>query len=212
VRAGFSSASAEKGRTRSLQRLSGYDYSKPGAYFVTINAHQTFIRSDLFGKIEQGRVTLSDYGAIVEKQWLWLGSHFPGIRLDEHVVMPDHFHGIVHLLELPGDAPRKPLPQLMGAFKTTSSKEIHLAGLASFRWHQSYYDHIIRNEEDLCRIRAYIRANPEKWDAAMARSYGTAIAHGTARSYGTVAYGTVATVPYDDDDDDGLPCAEGLQP
>jgi putative transposase len=56
----------------------------------------------------------------------------------------------------------KPLPQIIGAFKTTSSKLIHSAGGVSFRWQKSYYDRIIRNEKELQNIRQYIRNNPLK--------------------------------------------------
>ncbi|HCC23861.1 TPA: hypothetical protein DF272_06835, partial [Candidatus Falkowbacteria bacterium] len=57
----------------------------------------------------------------------------------------------------------KSLSELVGAFKTTSSKSIHQMGLENFRWHRSFYDHIIRDEESLGNIRQYIRNNPIKW-------------------------------------------------
>jgi hypothetical protein len=57
----------------------------------------------------------------------------------------------------------KPLPELIGAYKTTVSKRIHLSGNVWFKWQKSYYDHIIRNSRDLSRIRKYIEANMENW-------------------------------------------------
>ena len=58
----------------------------------------------------------------------------------------------------------KPLPELMGAFKTTSSKHIHMAGLTTFHWQKSFYDHIVRYDSSLNRIREYIRSNPPFWE------------------------------------------------
>jgi len=58
----------------------------------------------------------------------------------------------------------KPIPEIIGAFKTTSSKLIHLAGLESFRWQKSYYEQIIRDEASLRNIRRYIEENPARWD------------------------------------------------
>ena len=58
----------------------------------------------------------------------------------------------------------KSLSQLMGAYKTTSSKEIHLLGVFDFAWQRSFYDHIIRNSESFEKIKAYIHTNPKRWD------------------------------------------------
>ena len=58
----------------------------------------------------------------------------------------------------------KSLSELIGAFKTTSSKLIHQTGLDEFRWQRSFYDHIIHNESSLNNIREYIRKNPQNWD------------------------------------------------
>jgi len=58
----------------------------------------------------------------------------------------------------------KPLSELIGAFKTTSSKLIHQNGLSEFQWQRNYYDRIIRNEKELEKIRKYIFENPLKWE------------------------------------------------
>jgi len=58
----------------------------------------------------------------------------------------------------------KPLSALIGAFKTTSSKLIHYLGYHDFAWQRSFYDHIIRGDEALEKIRVYIRNNPLNWD------------------------------------------------
>jgi putative transposase len=116
---------------------------------------------------------LNEFGKIVEKQWLWLEDQYTYVRLHSFVVMPNHFHGI---LEIDSGTDRsrsvrtgeeikiKPLSQLIGAFKTTSSKLIHLSGYDSFSWQRSFHDHIIRNDISYARISDYIDANPEKWN------------------------------------------------
>jgi hypothetical protein len=58
----------------------------------------------------------------------------------------------------------KSLSEIIGVFKTTSSKEIHQKGLINFKWQRSFYDRIIRNEKELYQIRKYIRQNPLKWE------------------------------------------------
>jgi REP element-mobilizing transposase RayT len=132
-------------------------------------------------------MVLNAYGQIVYDQWLWLGRNFSFIRLDEFTVMPDHFHGILEIIDMdpvgtvrdcrcgsrcrcnPRVTPTNGmdnqiysrrynlLSKTMNAFKTTSSKKIHQAGLIDFKWQKSFYDHIIRDDESLDRIRFYIK-------------------------------------------------------
>ncbi len=75
-------------------RLRGYDYSRPGAYFVTICAQD---RQCLFGNIVNGEMTLNDAGRIVEHVWFDLPNHYSNVELDQYVIMPNHFHGIIIL-------------------------------------------------------------------------------------------------------------------
>jgi putative transposase len=72
-------------------RLQGYDYSQPGAYFVTLVTHA---RTSIFGKIQGESIVLSRVGEIVQIVWEMLPNYFP-IRLDESGIMPNHFHGII---------------------------------------------------------------------------------------------------------------------
>jgi putative transposase len=73
-------------------RLKGYDYSRPGAYFVTICTQD---RACLFGDVIHQDMSLNGAGAIVQKTWIDLPNRFPTIQLDEFVVMPNHVHGII---------------------------------------------------------------------------------------------------------------------
>ncbi len=156
-------------RERKLTRLAGYRYTTPGAYFITTVVDD---RSDMLGKIAAGEIYLSRYGEIVSERWKWLGNHYSYLGLDTFVVMPNHFHGILHLNEGHVGNGRdhsvldrvKSLSELIGAFKTTSSKQIHESGNHSFRWQSSFYDRIIRNDAELHRIREYIQTNPLRWD------------------------------------------------
>ena len=81
----------KKYKRRSI-RLQGYDYSSNGAYFVTICVQN---KECLFGHVENGEMVLNDAGEIVQKWWNKLETKFPNITLDEHVIMPNHFHGIL---------------------------------------------------------------------------------------------------------------------
>ncbi len=75
-------------------RLKGYDYSQPGAYFITICTHQ---RECLFGEILNGQMQLNNFGRIIQLHWSNLQKHHLHIKLDEFVVMPNHLHGIIIL-------------------------------------------------------------------------------------------------------------------
>lgn len=169
---------------RKLNRLKGFDYSFPGFYFVTICTKNM---NHYFGKIQNGKMMLNKYGRIIDNKWNWLKSNFNYIELDTFIIMPNHVHGIIYIYNYNYDKkilgtgravgtghavgtgrdlslPKiKPLPEIIGAFKTTSSKLIHEYGLAEFQWQRSFHDRIVRNENELERIRNYIKNNPVKW-------------------------------------------------
>jgi REP element-mobilizing transposase RayT len=174
---------------RKPMRLTGYDYSTNGAYFVTIcikNGICNFGNVVISDGLYHPEIVLNEYGKIIETQWKWLFDRYMHISMDDYVIMPDHFHGIIHFsagndtasvgngrdrsLQSP-QCDRslyiqkeriKPLPQIIGAFKTTSSKLIHSAGCLPFKWQKSYYDRVIRDELELQNVRQYIRSNPLK--------------------------------------------------
>jgi len=81
----------EKHHRRSI-RLRGYDYTQPGAYFVTIVTRN---RECLFGDVVDGNVALNEYGHVVHACWKAIPDHFPNVTLDAFVVMPNHVHGII---------------------------------------------------------------------------------------------------------------------
>src|SRR5512137_1336233 len=73
-------------------RLPGYDYSQPGAYFLTLCTHE---RETLFGDVVDDVMRLNDYGEIVAAVWADLPNHYPHVELDAFVIMPNHVHGII---------------------------------------------------------------------------------------------------------------------
>ena len=85
-----------KSNHRRSIRLREYDYSQPGAYFITIVSYQ---RKNLFGHIIDGEMILNQAGEIVEKTWLDISKHFPNARCDIYVIMPNHLHGIIEIIE-----------------------------------------------------------------------------------------------------------------
>jgi len=158
-------------------RLKGYDYARAGAYFVTICTRN---RECLFGEVVDGKLWLNDAGRIVADVWEWLGIQYDYVELDEWVVMPNHLHGIIVIVDddrrggsrtaPTRTAPtpptqRKPIGRLVGAFKTVSTKHIneHRGTPGVPVWQRNYYEHIIRNDPSLQRIRAYIANNPLRW-------------------------------------------------
>jgi len=160
-------------------RIPGFDYSLPGAYFVTVCAHR---KKCIFGEIESGKIYLFPAGTTIEKWWFELIQKFPNLEIDVHQVMPNHFHGIVRIREKEGQphgvAPT-PLDENYGEvslgdvvhwWKTMATNE-YIRGVKERGWppfegrllQRNYFEHIIRNEEDLERIRHYIRTNVERW-------------------------------------------------
>jgi REP element-mobilizing transposase RayT len=155
-------------RRRSV-RLKDFDYAAAGAYFVTICTHD---RLCTLGEIEDGAVQPSHAGEIVERTWLALAERFANVELDAFVVMPNHVHGVLHLVGAqfiapnpPANVPRTaPLGEIVRSFKAASTRLIRTSGDEDFAWQRGYYEHVVRNDADLRRIREYIEANPMRWD------------------------------------------------
>jgi REP element-mobilizing transposase RayT len=152
---------------RRALRLPDFDYSSAGAYFVTITTND---RGQLLGEIgPAASVALSDAGNMVDRWWRELPEKFESVSLDAHVVMPDHFHGIVSL-SCGVDSERGcfvSLSRVVQWFKTMTTNEyfrrVRTDGWTPVRaklWQRGFYDHVIRREEDLLKIREYIEFNP----------------------------------------------------
>lgn len=175
----------EQHHRRSI-RLDGYDYSEPGAYFVTICLQQ---RKPLLGEVVGDNVRLNDAGLMVKRWWAELPGRSPMVDIDEYVVMPNHLHGIIVIARNPetaanvgaalrgrpeetghppGGAPT--LGDIVGWFKTMTTNEyvraVRGCGWTPFPgrlWQRNYYEHIVRNRDDLDEIRQYIAGNAARW-------------------------------------------------
>ena len=160
-------------------RLPGYDYRQAGMYFVTICVQE---KECLLGEIVDGEIHLSNCGQIAAAGWHWLNEQYPFVSVDIFCVMPNHVHAIIQIHDVEQrdvarreegvsrNAPtkevkRKSLGRLVGAYKTHTTKWINnqrdSSGIPF--WQRNYYEHIIRNQKDLDRIREYIENNPLKW-------------------------------------------------
>jgi putative transposase len=160
-----------KPNDRRRVRLQGADYTAPGAYFVTICAYR---RWSIFGRVVDGRMQPNALGRLVAELWNEIPQHVDSVTLDCSVVMPNHLHGIVVITGTVRDtACRVPtfgrpiagsLATIVRSFKAAVRKEaarrIHLAQPV---WQPRFYEHVIRDDEDLARIREYITAKPSKW-------------------------------------------------
>lgn len=160
-------ASAKQHRRRSI-RLKGYDYSTPGAYFVTMCANR---RKCIFGTINRGRIELSELGRIADRYWSQIPAHFKDVVVDSYIVMPNHAHVIIQILEGENgtrfeDLVPPSLGRIVAYYKYGSTKNINLARGNSDKqiWQRNYYDHIIRGDAELNVYRKYIVENPLKWD------------------------------------------------
>jgi len=165
-------------------RLKDYDYTKPGAYFVTICTMNLIHQ---FGEVIDGEISLSSAGEMVEATWHEIPPHYPHVEIDTFVIMPNHIHGIIILLEddpvgaVPCDrpkagqpqgvAPTLSLPEVIHRFKSLTTERyidgVKYSGWPPFPghlWQRNYWEHIIRNHRVLDAVRRYIKQNPMRWD------------------------------------------------
>ena len=178
-------------KNRRSLRLKEYDYSQSGAYFVTICTHD---RAVLFGKIVDGRMISNDVGIMIEKWLQKLPTKFDGIALGEYVIMPNHVHFVIENIGPVGADPcvcprnndvnandsgdrrtgervGSPLQKIVQWFKTMTTNEYIRNVKENKRqssngklWQRNYYEHVIRNEDELSAVRQYISDNPAKWE------------------------------------------------
>ena len=180
-----------KGKYRiQSNRLKGYDYSSEGAYFITICAKD---RECLFGEIINEKIVLNDLGKIAFDEWQKTEKIRQNILIDEFVIMPNHLHGILIVnkkilpskkcisvntnctvetncnLSLQSQQPQKQhgtsqtIGSIVRGVKIGITKYARKNTNIHIVWQPNYYDRIIRNEDELNRIREYILQNPAKW-------------------------------------------------
>jgi putative transposase len=161
-------------------RLKGFDYSSAASYFITICTQD---RQCLFGDIESGVMIINPAGQMIIDEWLAITLRFTSIELDEFVVMPNHFHGILSILPMvegslvcsvDGGVPTRGTPtlgEIIGAFKSITTNR-YIDGVKHQNWtpfdrrlwQRNYYEHIIRNDRYFEVLQSYIQDNPCQWD------------------------------------------------
>ncbi len=149
-------------KNRKRNRKKGFDYSSEQFYFITICTNE---RIHNFGHVEKDGMLLNADGKIAEEQIHWLEKQYPYVYIHNAVVMPNHVHilfeiDVQHIL--PGTK-TKPVSELIGAYKTTTSKLIHLSKNKAFKWQRSFHDHIVRSANRYENIYHYITENPARW-------------------------------------------------
>lgn len=157
---------------RKPNRLAGFDYSTPRAYFVTICVKD---KQCLLGTIVGAAIsrppsnTLTQAGRIVDAAIRSISSHYPSVSVEKYVVMPNHVHILLmissaadgRLIAAPTNTVGSKMPsisQVVGHMKRSVSKTLGVP-----LWQKSFHDHIIRNEDDYRAIWEYIDTNPFRW-------------------------------------------------
>ena len=165
----------EKYPERKPTRIKKYDYSSAGAYFVTICTKN---RAEILSNIVGGdvldapiKVRLLPYGEIAEKYIKQLNDFYENILVEKYVIMPDHIHILIIVKK------EKDTTQKGGASRTSPPTRQHSSVskyVSTFKrfcnkeygeniWQESFFDHIIRNNEDYEEHIKYIHENPIKW-------------------------------------------------
>jgi REP element-mobilizing transposase RayT len=172
-------------------RLQGYDYSQNGAYFITVCVQNKEWR---FGKIADGEMRMSALGEIVVTEWMKTTTARNGIALGVWVVMPNHFHGIIHLNDgiltmdkmdmidsIPVERFGKPavrsIPTIIRSFKSATTRQVNqLRRTPGVKlWQRGYYEHVIRDDGEYELVAEYIRSNPANWERDVLRGYDAEI-------------------------------------
>lgn len=146
-------------------------------------------RANIFGTLVENSVQLSEAGDIAIQEWVRLPRRFPAVELDEFILMPNHLHGIIVLsdscrgtgmaetTQIERNAPRVPaseqfaapvkgsIPTIVRSYKSSVTQRCQWISRIAHGtiWQRNYYEHIIRSEDELNRIRRYILENPINW-------------------------------------------------
>jgi putative transposase len=163
-------------------RLSVYDYSWPGIYSITMCISD---REQILSQILDERVLLTIYGEIVQEEWIRSFEIRKELKLDTYIIMPDHMHGIVQIVDDGEDlatlhkrqqmqigperefvrSRKKSLGSFVAQFKAVTAKRVNILRSTPGKrlWQPDYFDRIIRSEDELFKTREYIINNPIRW-------------------------------------------------
>jgi len=164
-------------KDRSSIRLSSFDYSSSGSYFITIYSYNMncIFMNCIFGDVIDEKLILNNCGNIAKEYWSEIPEHFEKAEIDEFIIMPNHVHGIINIIDDVGvghvhsdyNQYQKIIPESIGSiirsYKGAVTKWIHENTEIINVWQRNYYEHIIQNDDELFRIREYIEFNPINW-------------------------------------------------
>ncbi len=151
---------------RKNPRLDDFDYTKGSAFFITVCAKdRAFIFSDItyseIGLTDISPVNdLTEYGQLIKESLENINTFFPGVYIDEYVVMPNHFHFIIFVDRIKTSVS---VSSIVGRLKSVISKKSSAGTKSNKIFQRSFYDRIIRSDEELYHLRRYIIDNPKKW-------------------------------------------------
>ena len=149
---------------RKPNRLPQFDYSTPGAYFITIctKDRQKMLWENVGASIARPQAPqLSRAGQIVEQAIRNIASHYPAIAVDHYVVMPNHIH---LLLQIRTDESGRPMVAPTISTVVQQMKGYVTKQLGVSIWQKLFHDHVVRNEKDYQIIWEYIENNPIRWE------------------------------------------------
>ena len=159
-------------KKRRSNRLLNFDYSASRSYFITICTHKM---NCIFGDIISEKMLLNECGEIAKKYWSDIPEHFHRIEMDEFIIMPNHIHGIINIIDDVGSRHSEldfnkyqkiisgSIGSIIRSYKSAVTKWVHQNTSTQNVWLRNYYEHIIQNDKELDQIREYIKFNPLNW-------------------------------------------------
>ena len=167
---------------RKPTRLKSYDYSTPGAYFITVCTREKRCilsrivkrQSESVGALHEApavELVLTPEGKCVRRYIEAVPSRWPMVHMDRYVIMPNHIHLLLSVESgrairespLQAGGKRSLISNVIGYLKMNSSRDIHAIRPEEIVWQRSFYDHVIRGEDDYRTVAEYIDGNPMKW-------------------------------------------------
>ena len=151
---------------RKHPRLKEYDYSTPGAYFITIcTRNRKCLLSHIVGRgLAPAEIQYTQYGEIAREQLRLLEDRFPNLKIDQYVIMPNHIHAIFILTETAGASPRPTVMDIVSAYKSLTTRACKKLHPIDKLFQASFYEHVIRGREDYSENAEYIMNNPKQWE------------------------------------------------
>ena len=151
---------------RKHPRMNHYDYRNAGAYFITIcTQNKRCLLSRVVGRgLAPAEIQDTPYGQIAREQLLLLEQRYPSLTIDQYVIMPNHIHAILLLEETAGASPRPTIMDIVCAYKSLTTKHCKQIQPIDKLFQSSFYEHVIRGQEDYQEIAAYIVNNPKQWE------------------------------------------------